>query len=52
MFVTIFVSAIVTVLHALNYGSIELILVTVLIFGSILGVQVGQKLGEKIERLT
>ena len=49
LFVTIFVSAIVTVLHALNYGSIDLILVTVLIFGSILGVQVGQKLGEKID---
>ena len=49
LFVTIFVSAIVTVLHALNYGSIDLILVTVLILGSILGVQVGQKLGEKID---
>ncbi len=49
LFVTIFVSAIVTVLHALNYGSIDLILVAVLIFGSILGVQVGQKLGEKID---
>ncbi len=49
LFVTIFVSAIVTILHALNYGSIDLILVTVLIFGSILGVQVGQKLGEKID---
>jgi len=49
LFVTIFVSAIVTVLHALNYGSIDLILVTVLILGSILGVQVGQKVGEKID---
>ncbi len=49
LFVTIFVSAIVTVLHAFNYGSIDLILVTVLILGSILGVQLGQKLGEKVD---
>ena len=49
LFVTIFVSAIVTVLHALYYGSIDLILVSVLIFGSILGVQLGQKLGEKVD---
>ena len=46
---TIFVSLIVTVLHAFNYGSIDLILVTVLICGSILGVQVGQKIGEKVD---
>ncbi|OUX38185.1 MAG: permease [Candidatus Pelagibacter sp. TMED273] len=49
LFVTIFISAIVTILHAFNYGSIDLILVTVLIFGSILGVQVGQKVGEKVD---
>ena len=49
LFVTIFVSAIVTILHAFNYGSIDLILVIVLILGSILGVQVGQKLGEKVD---
>ena len=49
LFVTIFVSAIVTVLHAFNYGSIDLILVTVLILGSILGVQIGQKIGEKVD---
>ena len=49
LFVTIFVSAIVTILHAFNYGSIDLILVTVLILGSILGVQIGQKIGEKFD---
>ena len=49
LFVTIFVSAIVTVLHAFNYGTIDLILVIILILGSIVGVQVGQKLGEKID---
>ena len=49
LFVTIFVSAIVTVLHAFYYGSIDLMLVMVLILGSILGVQVGQKLGERVD---
>jgi len=49
LFATIFVSAIVTALHAFNYGSIDLMLVTVLIFGSILGVQFGQKIGEKFD---
>ncbi len=49
LFVTIFVSAIVTVLHAFNYGTIDLVLVTILILGSIIGVQAGQKIGEKID---
>ena len=49
LFATIFVSAIVTILHAFNYGSIDLILVSMLILGSIIGVQIGQKLGEFID---
>ena len=49
LFVTIFVSVIVTFLHAFNYGSIDLILVFMLVIGSIIGVQMGQKLGEKID---
>ena len=49
LFVTIFVSVIVTFLHAFNYGSIDLILVAMLVFGSIIGVQAGQKLGETID---
>jgi len=49
LFVTIFISAIVTVLHAFNYGSIDLILVSMLVCGSILGVQIGQKIGEFID---
>ena len=49
LFVTIFVSAIVTVLHAFNYGSIDLILVFMLVTGSIFGVQCGQKIGEYID---
>ena len=48
LFVTIFVSVIVTFLHAFNYGSIDLVLVFLLVVGSIIGVQSGQKLGEKI----
>ena len=49
LFVTIFISAIVTILHSFNYGSIDLILVFVLILGSIIGVQFGQKIVEKID---
>ena len=48
LFVTIFVSVIVTFLHSINYGSIDLMLV-LLVVGSIIGVQVGQKLGEQID---
>ena len=49
LFVTIFISAIVTVLHAFNYGSIDLYLVFPLILGSIVGVQLGQKVGQFLE---
>ena len=49
LFVTIFISAIVTVLHAFNYGSIDLTLVIPLILGSILGVQIGQKIGQYLD---
>jgi len=49
LFVTIFISAIVTVLHAFNYGSIDLFLVIPLIAGSIVGVQLGQKLGQYLD---
>jgi len=49
LFVTIFVSVIVTFLHSINYGSIDLMLVLLLVVGSIFGVQVGQKLGEQID---
>ena len=49
LFVTIFISAIVTILHAFNYGSIDLVLVIILIVGSIIGVQVGQKIGQYLD---
>ena len=49
LFVTIFVSVIVTFLQSFNYGAIDLMLVFMLVVGSIIGVQIGQKLGEKID---
>ena len=49
LFVTVFISALVTVLHAFNYGSIDLILVIILVVGSIVGVQVGQKVGQYLD---
>ena len=49
LFVTVFISAIVTVLHAFNYGSIDLYLVFPLILGSIVGVQLGQKVGQFLD---
>jgi len=49
LFVTIFITAIVVILHAINYQSIDLVLVITLIFGSILGVQFGLKMGEYLE---
>ena len=49
LFVTVFISAIVTILHAFNYGSIDLYLVIPLIIGSIFGVQIGQKLGQFLD---
>ena len=49
LFVTVFISALVTVLHAFSYGSIDLILVIILVIGSIVGVQVGQKVGQYLD---
>jgi len=49
LFVTIFITAIVVILHAINYQSIDLVLVTTLILGSIIGVQFGLKIGEFLE---
>ena len=49
LFVTVFISAVVTILHSFNYGSIDLFLVVPLIFGSIFGVQIGQKIGQFLD---
>ena len=49
LFVTIFISAIVTILHSFNYGTIDFFLVIPLILGSIVGVQLGQKFGQYLD---
>ena len=43
LFVTIFITAFVTILHAFNYQSIDIVLVIILISGSIIGIQMGIK---------
>jgi len=49
LFVTIFVTAFVTILHAFNYQSIDIVLVIILISGSIIGIQLGIKVSEYLE---
>ena len=49
LFVTIFVTGFVVVSHAFAYNTIDLVLVLILIAGSILGVQAGQKIGQKLQ---
>ena len=48
LFVTIFITALVTVSHAFRYQTIDLILVGILIIGSIMGVHSGQKIGQRL----
>jgi len=49
LFVTIFVTGFVVVSHALAYNTIDIILVIILMTGSIAGVHVGQKTGQKLQ---
>lgn len=49
LFVTIFITAFVTILHAFNYQTIDLVLVMILITGSIAGVHSGQKIGQRLQ---
>jgi len=49
LFVTIFITGFVVVLHAFTYNTIDLILVLILITGSIAGVHSGQKVGQKLQ---
>ena len=49
LFVTIFVTGFVVVLHAFSYQTIDLVLVLILITGSITGVHMGQKVGQKLQ---
>jgi hypothetical protein len=49
LFVTIFITGFVVVLHALAYNTIDLVLVLILITGSIAGVHTGQKVGQRLQ---
>jgi len=49
LFVTIFITGFVVVLHAFIYHTIDLVLVLILITGSIAGVHSGQKVGQKLQ---
>ena len=49
LFVTIFVTGFVVVSHAFAYNTIDIILVFILMTGSIAGVHVGQKIGQKLQ---
>ena len=49
LFVTIFITGFVVVLHAFTYNTIDLILVLILITGSIAGVHSGQKTGQRLQ---
>ena len=48
MFVTIFITAFVVVGHALHFNSIDISLVSFLLFGSIIGLHIGLKVAEKL----
>jgi len=48
LFVTIFITGLVVIVHALKFQTIDFILVSVLITGSIVGLHVGLKLSEKL----
>jgi len=49
LFVTIFITGFVVVLHAFTYNTIDLVLVLILITGSIAGVHIGQKTGQRLQ---
>ena len=49
LFVTIFITALVTISHALTQNTIDFVLVLILITGSIAGVHTGQKIGTKLQ---
>jgi len=49
LFVTIFITGFVVALHAFIYNTIDLILVLILITGSIAGVHIGQKTGQRLQ---
>jgi uncharacterized membrane protein YfcA len=48
LFVTIFITGFVVIAHAIQFKSIDLVLVYFLLFGSIIGLHVGLKISEKL----
>jgi len=48
LFVTIFITGFVVIAHAIQFKSIDLVLVSFLLFGSIIGLHVGLKISEKL----
>ena len=48
LFVTIFITGFVVIAHAIQFKSIDLMLVSFLLFGSIIGLHVGLKISEKL----
>ena len=48
LFVTIFITALVVIGHALQFQTIDFILVLILLIGSIIGLHIGLKLSEKL----
>ena len=48
LFVTIFITGFVVIAHAIQFKSVDLVLVSFLLFGSIIGLHVGLKISEKL----
>ena len=48
LFVTIFITGFVVIAHAIQFKSIDLVLVSYLLFGSIIGLHIGLKISEKL----
>ena len=48
LFVTIFITGFVVIAHAIQFKSVDLMLVSFLLFGSIIGLHVGLKISEKL----
>ena len=48
LFVTIFITGFVVIAHAIQFKSIDLVLVSFLLFGSIIGLHVGLKISDKL----
>jgi len=48
LFVTIFITGFVVIAHAIQFKSIDLVLVSFLLFGSIIGLHIGLKISERL----